>query len=547
MGTIEIVIVVYGLIFTVMLFLSIKQWRWFHIFMMFLLLGANVVLFAFAGIVLEVRHEWTMQYEKNIAARAQSEENLQILLHGTKPDGSLVSDTSIAESLNGIRHEYQRTLMGRGRVWRDVNLTNMQLTPNIVGSTAAITLADAQHGVEVGNRFLIFREALMQDAAGGQASPNVPDVYFGEYNVEAVNGAVITLKNVFAPTIYNPQAMVAGVRIAMYQKMPTDAHAPFAVKPKNKYKQQALSFEDNTDPMFGTMDPAHIDHVFDTVTNPLKQQLQRYDLLTMRERFKADGYPLADREANPRNIWFKIRFTEDHTLNQKVNGDDIQANIVGSDFRAGEAVVPMLHHFSPSVVTYHKKVGDVEAYTSLILGGKSDSITFQKDEIIFIATAEKIVQDTNIVPVSILVTGAEGVDPVAEKLIEYYVRPVHNFTDIFHGYTSRVAALNFTNDSALDDIARITDSRNKASIQILFRKQEKKRLELDLELYRRDEVEAGEYAGRLSAEVDKLTTELAAIFQRNQGYAEQLAKDQAALEAEINAKTAAATGVNSEE
>jgi len=546
MGTIEIVIVVYGLIFTVMLFLSIKQWRWFHIFMMFLLLGANVVLFAFAGIVLEVRHEWTMKYEKNIAARAQSEENLQILLHGTKPDGSLVSDTSIAESLNGIRHEYQRTLMGRGRVWRNVNLTNMQLTPNIVDSVAAITLADAQHGVEVGNRFLIFREALMQDAAG-QASPNVPDVYFGEYNVEAVNGAVITLKNVFAPTIYNPQTMMAGVRVAMYQKMPTDAHTPFAVKPKNKYKQQALSFEDNTDPMFGTMDPAHIDHVFDTVTNPLKQQLQRYDLSAMRERFKADGSPLADREANPRNIWFKIRFTEDHTLNQKVNGDDIQANIVGSDFRAGEAVVPMLHHFSPSVVTHHKKEGNVEAYTSLILGGKSDSITFQKDEIIFIASAEKIVQDTRIVPVSILVTGAEGVDPVAEKLIEYYVRPVHNFTDIFHGYISRVAALNFTNDSALHDIARITDSRNKASIQILFRKQEKKRLELDLELYRRDEVEAGEYAGQLSAEVDKLTTELAAIFQRNQGYAEQLAKDQAALEAEINAKTAAATGVNSEQ
>ena len=546
MGTIEIVIVVYGLIFTVMLFLSIKQWRWFHIFMMFLLLGANVVLFAFAGIVLEVRHEWTMKYEKNIAARAQSEENLQILLHGTKPDGSLVSDTSIAESLNGIRHEYQRTLMGRGRVWRNVNLTNMQLTPNIVDSVAAITLADAQHGVEVGNRFLIFREALMQDAAG-QASPNVPDVYFGEYNVEAVNGAVITLKNVFAPTIYNPQVMVAGVQVSMYQKMPTDAHAPFAVKPKNKYTQQALSFEDNTDPIFGTMDPAHIDHVFDKVTNPLKQQLQRFDLSEMRERFKVDGSPLAGREANSRNIWFKIRFTEDHTLNQKVNGDDIQANIVGSDFRAGEAVVPMLHHFSPSVVTHHKKEGNVEAYTSLILGGKSDSITFQKDEIIFIASAEKIVQDTRIVPVSILVTGAEGVDPVAEKLIEYYVRPVHNFTDIFHGYISRVAALNFTNDSALHDIARITDSRNKASIQILFRKQEKKRLELDLELYRRDEVEAGEYAGRLSAEVDKLTTELAAIFQRNQGYAEKLAKDQAALEAEIDAKTTAATGVNSEE
>ena len=118
MGTAEIAIVVYGLIFTVMLFLSIKQWRWFHIFMMFLLLGANVVLFAFAGRVLDVRHEWTKKYTENIVVRTQAEEDLQILLHGTKPDGSIVSNTSIAESLIGVRHEYQRILMGRGRVWR---------------------------------------------------------------------------------------------------------------------------------------------------------------------------------------------------------------------------------------------------------------------------------------------------------------------------------------------------------------------------------------------------------------------------------------------
>ena len=541
MGTIEIAIVVYGLIFTIMLFLSIKQWRWFHIVVMFLLLGANVVLFAFAGRVLEVRHEWTKKYEDNIAARAQAEEDLQILLRGTKPDGSIVSDTSIAESLIGVRHEYQRTLMGRGRVWRSVNLTNMQLTNNIVDSTAVVTLADAEHGIEVGSRFLLFREAVMQDAEG--QAQNVPAVYFGEYNVEAANGAAITLKNVFAPKIVNPQVMVAGAPVSMYEKMPTDAHAPFAVKPENKYKQQASSFEDNTDPMFGTMEPAHIDLVFDTVINPLQQQLQRYDLLAMRERFKVDGSPLADREANPRNIWYKIRFTQDHTLNQKVNGDDIQANIEGGDFRAGEAVVPMLYHKTPSVVSYDNESQE----TSLAIGNKADSITFQEDEIVFIAAAEKVVQDTRIVPVSILVTGAEGVDPVAEKLIEYYVRPVHNFTDIFHGYLTRLASLDYTNDSALHDISRITDSRNRAAIQVLYRKQEKKRLELDLELYRRDEVEAGDYTGQLSSEVVKLTAELAAIFQRNQGYAEQLAEDQATLEAEINAKTAAATSVNSKQ
>jgi hypothetical protein len=546
MGTIEIAIVVYGLIFTVMLFLSIKQWRWFHIFMMFLLLGANVVLFAFAGRVLEVRHEWTKKYEDNIAARAQAEEDLQMLLHGTKPDGSIVSGTSIAESLIGVRHEYQRTLMGRGRVWRSVNLTTMKLilnkvdsetslspTTNILNSAAVVTLADAEHGIEVGSRFLLFREAVLQDA-DGQAQ-NVPAVYFGEYDVEAVNGASITLKNVFSPTIFNPKVMVDGVLVSMYEKMPTDAHTPFAVKPENKYDHLKKIFEDDTVPMFGTMDPAHIDHIFDTVINPLEQQLQRYDLSAMRERFKADGSPLEDREASPQNIWYKIQFTQDSTLSQKVNGDDIQANIVGSNFRAGEAVVPMLYHRQPNEVKYD----NASQETSVILGSKTDTITFQRNEIIFIATAEKIVDGKRYAPVSTLVTGDEKVDPVATKLLEYYVRPVHNFHDIFNGYQTRLASLHYTDDSALHDILYITESRNKAATQILFRKQEKKRLELDLERFRRDEVEAGLYVKRLELEVNKLTKYLRFIFQRNQGYAERLAQDQGALKAKINAKTGA--------
>ena len=543
MGAIEIAIVVYGLIFTVMLFLSIKQWRWFHIFMMFLLLGANVVLFTFAGRVLQVRAEWTEKYEDNIAARTAEEEKLQILLHGTRPDGSVFSDTSIAESLIGVRHEYQRTLMGRGRVWRSVTLTGMELTNNIVDSTADVKLADDQHSIAVGSRFLLFWEDQSVDADGKPI--NVPAVYFGEYNVEKVTGAVISLKNVFAPTIFNPQIMVVGAKVSLYQKMPTDAHAPFAVRPEDKYTQQASIFEDNTDPMFGTMEPAHIDLIFKTVINPLVQQLQQYDLLAMQERFKADGSPLADREANPRNTWYKIRFTKKHELKQKVNGDAIQANIVGGDFRAGEAIVPMLYHHTPSVVSYD----NASQETSLTLGNKIDSITFQEGEIIFIAGAEKIAQDTSIVPVKILVDGAAGgavaVDPVAEILSEYYVRPVHNFNDIFHGYLSRIASLDYTNDSALHDISRITDSRNKAAIQVLYRKQEKKRLELDLELYRRDEVEAVAYTVQLSEAVNELTKQLGLIFQRNQGYAKQLAEVQATLEAEINAKTAAATSVNS--
>jgi len=553
MGTIEIVIVVYGLIFTVMLFLSIKQWRWFHIFMMLLLLGANVVLFSFAGRVLEVRHEWTKKYEDNIAVRAKAEEDLQLLLNGKKPDGSIVNYTNIAESLIAIRHEYQRILMGRGRVWRSVNLTNMQLTANIVGSTAVVTMADDQHGIEAGSRFLLFFEEVLPAADGQAQAQNVPAVYFGEYNVEVANGAAITLKNVFAPTIFNRQVMVAGVPISMYQKMPTDAHAPFAVKPENKSTQQAVPFEASPNPMFGTMDPAHIDHIFETVINPLSVELQQYDLSAMRERFKADGSPLKDgHEANPRNIWYKIQFIQDHTLAQKVNGDAPQAKEeTFGDFSAGEAVVPMLYHFLPSKVTYYPKTGSKEtgdlkgAYTTLALGEKADSIEFRQNEIIFMSGAEKLkVNDGDegspvYVPVFAELLERKG-GAVAKELGKYYVRPVHNYTDIFRSYPIQMASLKYTDDNALQSILRITASRNDAATQSLFRKKEKKRLEFDLELYRRDEAEAGEYVELLEKEVVNLTAELAAIFQRNQVFAEQLAKDQAALEAEINVKAAAA-------
>ena len=157
------------------------------------------------------------------------------------------------------------------------------------------------------------------------------------------------------------------------------------------------------------------------------------------------------------------------------------------------------------------------------------------------AAEKRVGQERTVVTVSDMLNGTEMTDPVAIELGEYYVRPVHNYTDIFHGYPIQMASLKYTDDSALKDILRITDSRIGAATQILFRKEEKKRLELDLELYRRDEVEAGEYEDLLSKEVVNLTAELAAIFYRNQVFAEQLAKDQAVLEAKINAKTAAAT------
>ena len=94
-----------------------------------------------------------------------------------------------------------------------------------------------------------------------------------------------------------------------------------------------------------------------------------------------------------------------------------------------------------------------------------------------------------------------------------------------------------------------TAARNDASVQIEYRKQEKKELELDLELHRRDEYEAELYSAALLAEVEKMTASLAELFERNQTLAQTLAERQAQLEEAINARTQDAENAtgNSEE
>ena len=107
----------------------------------------------------------------------------------------------------------------------------------------------------------------------------------------------------------------------------------------------------------------------------------------------------------------------------------------------------------------------------------------------------------------------------------------------------------FSDDNARYDIKATTAARNDAVGQIEYRKQEKKELELDLELHRRDEYEAKLYSAALQTKVQNLTTMLAEIFDRNRSLAQALAERQSQLEEAIDARTQEAENAagNSEE
>ena len=581
MSTVEMIVVGYGLAFTIVLFLSIKQWRWFHIFMANLLLISSFLLAQLTTYVLDYRQAATISYNNAVEKRDGLQANVKRILHGLDEKSARTSD----DSLVSLRRQLERALEGRGRVWEGLTLEAVQGTPAIIGTTTTVTLPNDTHGLEAGSRIFLFGEqeidviAAQVPAADPNDDPNagppgappaappappqkmkVPAVYFGEYDVETVNGATVSLKCAFAPRVFNPGLMTNGASAAMYETIPADSHFKFASRADDKYEELRQGGRDNAAPLFGQMDPQHIDSIFRTVVLPLIQNQHEIpnanqilaksqvrlgtlgDKLV--EEFVADGSPLNGREVDPKNIWYKLQFTEKTTLSQKVNGDDAQAALTEAGvFQAGEAIIPLFYHRSPSSVKFEAGI------TSITPGNKTDSITFEEEDIAYIGAAEKIVQDNRIVPVEVLVSGAEGVDPVARKIVEYFVRPLHDYNHIFHSYEARLQTLAFSDDNARYDITATTTARNDAVEQIEYRKQEKKELELDLELHRRDEYEAELYSGALQTEVENLTASLAEIFDRNRSLAQALAERQSQLEEAIDARTQEAENAagNSEE
>lgn len=579
MSTVEMIFIGYGLVFTVMLFLSIKQWRWFHIVMANLLLISTLLLTQLTAYVLDFRQAATIRYNEAVETRDNLQANVKRILHGLDEKSARTSE----DSLVSLRHQLERALQGRGRVWEGLTLGAVQGTPAIIGTTTTVTLPNETHGLEAGSRIFLFGEQEIDViAAAPAAEPNddpnagapgappaaapapqkmkVPAVYFGEYDVETVNGATVSLKCAFAPRVFNPALMANGTSAAMYETIPADSHFKFASRADDKYEELRQGGRDNAEPLFGQMDPQRINSIFRTVVLPLIQNQHEIpntnqilakgqvrigtlgDKLV--EEFVADGSPLNGREVDPRNIWYKLQFTEKTTLSQKVNGDDAQAALTEAGiFQAGEAIIPLFYHRSPSSVNFDNGT------TSITPGTKTDSITFEEEDIAYIGAAEKIVQDNRIVPVEVLVSGAEGVAPVARKIVEYFVRPLHDYNHIFHSYEARLQTLAFSDDNARYDITATTAARNDAVGQIEYRKQEKKELELDLELHRRDEYEAELYSATLQSEVAKLTSSLAEIFDRNRALAQTLADRQSQLEEAIDARTQEAENAtgNSEE
>mgnify|MGYP004072424569 FL=1 len=81
MSTVEMIFIGYGLVFTIMLFLSIKQWRWFHILMANLLLISTLLLTQITSYVFEFRSSEAKRYEELVVKRDGLQAEVTNILH----------------------------------------------------------------------------------------------------------------------------------------------------------------------------------------------------------------------------------------------------------------------------------------------------------------------------------------------------------------------------------------------------------------------------------------------------------------------------------
>lgn len=320
--------VLLALFFIFLTYMNTKTWRWVHVTMTFFVFAASIAFCVYAAMAMKTRLAW-LEYHDDLDTKvAQVATDLELVTQGDIKDveGKTASITS-------VRAELARTILDRGRVWRQ-----LVPAPNADGSATLSTApppdpnvpapaAPKKHNLEPKTIVFAFKEA--PNAEGIM----VPAFYLGEYQVTAVAEMSVTV----APSIPQTAPQQAAARDpngtwVLYEVCPIDG-------------RDWLTADDPLTAL---------------IPQPQTGLSQaEYDKLIA--LYQRDGQP-AEETDPPDNVWIEVKFTRPHT----VQVDAAAVNSVDSDpFDAsGQAVLDRLRRAkageNPASVEF--EVGDTAIF-----------------------------------------------------------------------------------------------------------------------------------------------------------------------------------------
>jgi hypothetical protein len=205
-----------------------KTWSWQHVTLVFLNFAAAAAFCIYAAQALKTRSAWMRAlYHKDrglVNQVASLEEQLERVTRGdpTSVEGE-------AKSIVALREALGRTILDRGRVWRQCIPQQANPDLSVVLSTSPPPDPNDPTPPPVQKNNLQ-PKLIVQAFREGQTAPDqplLPQFYIGEYEVTAATDTTVTL----APTMPQTQEQLAargGATWSLYESCPADAHEPFA-------------------------------------------------------------------------------------------------------------------------------------------------------------------------------------------------------------------------------------------------------------------------------------------------------------------------------
>jgi len=470
--------------FIFLLVMCWKTWRFMHVFFSFLVFAGAIVFLWLASLTLKTQNAWRTPYEAFVKEVEAAETERQKYING-----ELTEVEQADPSIRGLRAELDRSLVERGRVWRECT----PMLPPSNNSLASFTVqvrtvpASLPQGTTPSPNGIMAKTVLYAFAEADNADGwRVPSTYLGEFSVTNATPNDVVLKAMLELQPDQAQAITqGGTTWALYEIMPLDGHEIFAEMDETERRMLGLDSEE----------------LQRYVRNPGLSQ-DKYDaIIEQYHRFNRE----ATEDDPPENTWVLVKFKEAHTF--QVDSDVDPESLLDAAGRyfdsSGRAVETRVRRGEEGTVEF--EVGDTAVFD--------------------LETAEN----------ELIGAG------ICEKVKFVYRRDLHDYARFFRQARHRHEDLDESIASAQREYDIYVALKTEVEADIAVYNDEKGKLLTDLAGFTRELKDATIYAQAIDARWRQSLKDLSALYQANNKLAAELTSLQRQMAIEINRRAKEAT------
>jgi hypothetical protein len=473
----QILLALVAIFFMFLTYMNTKTWRWLHVTMTFLVFLAIIPFGLYAALTLRTRAAWVGEHTKLEKQTEEAQQAADLAINGPITDVKQESDSVV-----NLRANLGRTVLDRGRVWRDgitgvIEGTGVRLNM-VPPADPAVPAPGPAPKHNIVEKTVLF--AFASGEMPGEPGIRVPVAYLGEYRVTEAppEGTTIKVEPTMPPT--EDQVNIVKnqeTRWILYEVCPADNHQIFAGM---------------TEQQLTTLLPQQ-------ATGLPPQQYQKFIAQFLRDGTQAD-----EATDPPENVWIEVKFVKEH----KVTVDAASEGTL--DFES-----PFNSEGQARLDRYRRAGSAAEPGTADFAAG--ETAIFDK------ATAEQLIADG-----------------IAEKVRPIYRRSLIDFETKFQLAYGRFMELNNRITALTNDMNAVKAAEARAVEQEKLLGEYKAKMTDDLAKMKFELTELTAYNQTLAGRVGEVRAELVQLFHSNKALSAELAALNAKMTDQIERRTQSA-------